>query len=71
VAYLAESRAAGRCLAAGGSYDYAAGACDHEGSHPVLPWARRNRALVMLSAAGVGMILVSVATARVRLRENT
>jgi hypothetical protein len=70
VRYLAESRAADRCSEAGGSYNYAEGVCDHEQSHPVLPWARRNRALVMLSAAGFGMILISVATARIRPSEN-
>lgn len=70
VAYLAESRAADRCADAGGSYDYAAGLCDHEQSHAVLPWARRNRALVMLSSAGIGLILVAVATARVRARQT-
>lgn len=70
VRYLIESRAVGRCLDAGGSYDYATGICDQSRSHPVLPWARRNRALLMLSAAGMGMVLLSVATARIRPRAS-
>ena len=70
VLYLIESRAAARCLGAGGSYDYAAGTCDQDRAHPVLPWARRNRGWVMMSSAGVGLILIGVATSRIPRREN-
>ena len=39
---VAELLTASSCFDQGGSYDYGRGQCDHEKSHPFIPWHKRS-----------------------------
>ena len=56
----AEFLAVDQCLDSGGSYDYAAMACDHEESHPYVPLLDRRGSL-LLGTAGAALAGLVVA----------
>lgn len=52
---------ASSCLDQGGSYDYGHGQCDHEKSHPFIPWHKRSlhdRSVLVGGGLVVGGFLV-------------
>ncbi|NVK41253.1 MAG: hypothetical protein HWE39_08410 [Oceanospirillaceae bacterium] len=68
VGYLLEQSAVDACLDGGGSWNYAAGACDSTDSHPFIPFSSRHPWLVnggmLLSVAGLLCCLVGLYSRR-------
>ncbi|MGB1238500.1 MAG: hypothetical protein ACPG4U_09845 [Pseudomonadales bacterium] len=63
--YLPEQTAISDCLAAGGSFNYSAQACDmQQGSHPFLPFMARHAVLVnsamLIAVVGLFMCIIGL-----------
>lgn len=60
VPYTREFLAADSCLDGGGSFDYTAGACDHDANHAYVPFTARHRAATPVFLGGSALILIGL-----------
>lgn len=58
--YAREFAAVDKCLDAGGSFDYSVGACDHQESHPYVPFGARHPSAKPALISGGAFILIGL-----------
>jgi hypothetical protein len=69
--YVQEFSAADVCLDRGGSFDYTRMVCDHQLSHPFVPFSTRHPGLIpwtLAVAAGTALVLILLILLRGRHR---